>query len=200
MRCLVADDEPFSRAKMSKYLRELGCEVIYECGDGESVVDWITANPTAVDALFLDIQMPRASGLDVLDTIQDRQIPVVFVTGHREYAISAFDLAASDFLEKPITLEKVRRAVERVKGDAMLYRYHGEVHCVTVKTSRTTQALVPITAVESFSVSDRMVTARIIGDPQDHEVVGHRTLKSVEDAFPREQFKADGRSKIIRML
>jgi two-component system LytT family response regulator len=72
---------------------------------------------TRPDLVFLDVQMPGMSGLDVLAAVQDRHLPlVVFVTAHDEYAVQAFDLHALDYLLKPFTDARFREALARAKA------------------------------------------------------------------------------------
>lgn len=198
MRCLIADDEPFVRAKVAKYLREVGCEVVSEHADGASVLEWLEDNPEAVDALILDVQMPRATGLEVAEALQENY-PIVIITGHREFAINAFDQGVVDYLEKPLTLAKVQRGVSRLEEMIALKRYREmTVPAVTLQITRSLRNLVPITLIEGFTVSDRVVHAHLFEDPQEHEVVGFRSLKSVQDAYPREDFQFDGRTRLFR--
>lgn len=118
MRCLIADDEPLARAKSAKYFREAGCDVVSEQADGESVLRWLEANPGGADALILDIQMPRMTGVEVAAALGE-SIPIVFVTGYREFAVSAYELGAVDYLEKPLSVEKVKRVVDRLQSLGM---------------------------------------------------------------------------------
>ena len=73
--------------------------MVAELEDGPSVLDWL-ARGEAVDALFLDIQMPGLTGLDVSADLP-RPLPVVFVTAYAEHAVRAFERAATDYLLKP---------------------------------------------------------------------------------------------------
>ena len=68
LRVALADDEPLARARLGRLLREAGCEVTAELPDGPSVLAWLKEGHD-VDALFLDIQMPGLSGLEVLSLI-----------------------------------------------------------------------------------------------------------------------------------
>ena len=90
LRVALADDEPLARARLGRLLREAGCEVVREFADGASALAWIGEAPE-VDALFLDIQMPGVSGLEVLAELQERRScpPVVFVTAFSEHAVRA---------------------------------------------------------------------------------------------------------------
>ncbi|MDR3683032.1 MAG: response regulator, partial [Geothrix sp.] len=113
LRALVAEDEPFNRRRLTRLLREAGCEVVAELEDGPSVLDWL-ARGEAVDVLFLDIQMPGLTGLGVTAELP-RPIPVVFVTAFAEHAVRAFEQAATDYLLKPVTAERLAATLQRLR-------------------------------------------------------------------------------------
>lgn len=114
LRVLVAEDEPFNLKRLARLLREAGCEVVAELEDGPSVLDWISRGE-AVDALFLDIQMPGLTGLDVSADLP-RPCPVVFVTAYAEHAVRAFEQAAVDYLLKPVTAERLAATLQRLRA------------------------------------------------------------------------------------
>lgn len=114
LRVLVAEDEPFNLKRLTRLLREAGCEVVAELEDGPSVLAWL-AQGEAVDALFLDIQMPGLTGLDVSADLP-RPWPVVFVTAYAEHAVRAFEQAATDYLLKPVTAERLAATLQRLRG------------------------------------------------------------------------------------
>jgi two-component system LytT family response regulator/two-component system response regulator AlgR len=114
MRVLVAEDEPFNLRRLTRLLREAGCEVVAELEDGPSVLAWL-ARGEPVDALFLDIQMPGLTGLDVSIELP-QPLPVVFVTAHAEHAVRAFEQAATDYLLKPVTAERLAATLQRLRA------------------------------------------------------------------------------------
>ncbi len=89
LRVVLADDEPLARKRLARLLRAAGCEVLAELPSSEALLAWSQAGHRA-DALFLDIQMPGLTGLEVLAELEDPP-PVVFVTAHVQYAIQAFE-------------------------------------------------------------------------------------------------------------
>ena len=114
LRVLVAEDEPFNLRRLSRLLREAGCEVAAELEDGPSVQAWL-ARDGALDALFLDIQMPGLTGLGVAADLP-RPVPVVFVTAYAEHAVRAFEQAAVDYLLKPVTAERLAATLQRLRA------------------------------------------------------------------------------------
>src|SRR5512145_2628335 len=113
LKVVVAEDEPFNRKRLSRLLREAGCEVAAELPDGPAVLEWLEGGGQA-DALFLDIEMPGASGLEVALDLP-RHLPVVFVTAYAEHAVKAFETAALDYLLKPATAERLETSLQRIR-------------------------------------------------------------------------------------
>ena len=113
LRVALADDEPLARTRLSRLLREAGCEVVAELGDGPAVLDWLRHSP-AVDALFLDIHMPGATGFEVMAELPER-LPVIFVTAYAEHAVRAFEAAAVDYVLKPVSAERLAMSLARLR-------------------------------------------------------------------------------------
>lgn len=113
LRALVVDDEPLARERLTRLLREAGCEVAGELADGVALLQWLKA-PEAVDVIFLDIQMPGLSGMEVLAEVPEGP-PVVFVTAFSSYAVRAFELAAADYLQKPVFEDRLEKCLQRLR-------------------------------------------------------------------------------------
>jgi two-component system, LytTR family, response regulator len=113
LRVLVVDDEALARQVLREYLEALpDVEVLGECANGFEAVKTIAErNP---DLVFLDVQMPKLDGFEVLE-LAGRRTPVIFVTAYDEFAVRAFDVHAIDYLLKPISPERVAEAVERAR-------------------------------------------------------------------------------------
>jgi two-component system, LytTR family, response regulator len=115
VRALIADDEPLARERVRSLLSgEVDMEVIAECSNGaQTLKDVQERRP---DLLFLDVQMPRLNGFEVLEALEPEQIPVVvFTTAHDEHAIRAFEVNVLDYLLKPFTEARFKKAVERAR-------------------------------------------------------------------------------------
>lgn len=113
LRIAIAEDEPMNLKRLQRLLEECGCKVIAAFRNGLELEEWMTTHP-AIDGLFLDIQMPGLDGL-ALKASLDASIPVVFVTAYQEHAAEAFDIEATDFILKPVTTDRLARALERVR-------------------------------------------------------------------------------------
>src|SRR5688572_29800490 len=115
IRVLLVDDEPLARQRVEDLLRaEAGVEIVASVDNGAAAVDAVrTLHP---DLVFLDVQMPGKTGLDVVREIgPDEMPPTIFVTAYDRYALQAFDLAAVDYLVKPFDDERFEQAFRRAR-------------------------------------------------------------------------------------
>ena len=115
LRCLVVDDEPLARERLSLLLTEAGgAEVVGEAADGRAALERVAA--LAPDVVFLDVEMPGLGGFDVVDLLDPEDRPaVVFVTAFDAYAVRAFDVHAVDYLTKPVRASRLRQALDRLR-------------------------------------------------------------------------------------
>ena len=110
---MIVDDEPLARKAMSLALAEFPeIEVIGECTDGFEAVKMI--NQEKPEVVFLDIQMPKLDGFDVMELLDDPPF-IVFVTAYNEYALKAFESHALDYILKPFKIERLAKTLERVE-------------------------------------------------------------------------------------
>jgi len=115
LRVLIADDEPLARDGLRLLLeREPDLQVVAECSDGKAALHEMER--TRPDVAFLDIRMPGASGLQVVSSLpRDERPMIVFVTAYDRHAVAAFDLAAVDYVLKPIDEERFAETIERLR-------------------------------------------------------------------------------------
>ncbi len=113
IKTVIIDDEPLARSIVKEYLQDdTDIEVMQECGDGfEGLKAIIQHKP---DIIFLDIQMPKITGFEMLELI-DFPVSVVFTTAFDEYAIKAFEAHAIDYLLKPFSKERFNKALKKWK-------------------------------------------------------------------------------------
>jgi two-component system LytT family response regulator len=109
----MADDEALARRVLTEYLSaEPDIEIVAECSNGFDAVKAV--NERKPDVVFLDVQMPKLDGFEVLELIEP-PAAVVFVTAFDRYAMRAFDAAAVDYLLKPLSAERFRASLARVR-------------------------------------------------------------------------------------
>ena len=115
LRVLIVDDEPVARHRLKRLLRKVGeVTIVAECADGDSAAAAIQEHE--LDLVFLDVQMPKMSGFDLVRTIGAERMPaIIFVTAFDQFAMQAFEAQALDYLLKPFGEERVRKALSRAR-------------------------------------------------------------------------------------
>jgi len=116
IRTIIVDDEPLARRGLELRLEDASdIEIVQQCANGREALAAIAQ--LSPDLMFLDIQMPGLSGLDVLAQVPQESLPmVVFVTAFDRFAIEAFEAHALDYLLKPVDDDRLTRALQRVRA------------------------------------------------------------------------------------
>lgn len=115
IRAVIVDDEAPARDRLRQMLAADTVQVVAEAGDGEEAVSRI--DDLQPDLVFLDIQMPALSGLEVASRLHAPRPRIVFCTAYDQFAIEAFDLHAVDYLLKPVNRDRLTRTVERIRTE-----------------------------------------------------------------------------------
>ena len=114
LRTIVVDDEELARQVLCELLQaHEEVEVVAECKNGLEAVKAVAEHKP--DLLFLDVQMPKLTGFDVLELVGPG-VPVIFVTAYDEYAMKAFEVHAMDYLLKPVGKDRLATALQRLKS------------------------------------------------------------------------------------
>lgn len=113
IRCVIVDDEPLAREILEMYVSQnTELQLVGVCKNADEVVALLRKE--TVDVLFLDIQMPGVSGMQLVKSLENPPL-VVFTTAYDQYAVEGFEVSAVDYLLKPISPERFNTAVEKVK-------------------------------------------------------------------------------------
>jgi DNA-binding LytR/AlgR family response regulator len=217
MKVLIAEDEPPQRRALRAMLEELWpqAQIVAECGDGVEAQAAIERERP--EALFLDLRMPGAGGLEVAEyaaeEAQERRSPaplVVFVTAYDDAAIAAFDRGAVDYVLKPVRRERLALAIERLRqrGQApmaeLLQTLRRELapppapaskplQWVTA-TVRDTVRLYAIEDILAFQAQDKYTRALTAND----EALLRTSLRELAQSLDPEVFWQVHRSAIVR--
>ena len=115
MRAIIVDDEELARQVLREMIWDAGgVEVVAECANGFEAVKAIAE--LKPDLLFLDIQMPKLDGFEVLELVDDRTAAVIFVTAYDQFAMKAFDAHAVDYLLKPFAADRLKTALGKARA------------------------------------------------------------------------------------
>lgn len=110
-RCLIVDDEPPARKLLADYVSKTpNLELAGVCSNGQEAFKFL--REFAVDILLLDIRMPLMTGMDLLNELPDKPL-TIFVTAYEEYAVKGYELDVIDYLVKPVSFERFKKAIEK---------------------------------------------------------------------------------------
>ena len=199
MKAIIIDDEPLARSIIKEYLQFYpDISIEEECNNGFEGLKAIQQHQP--DLIFLDIQMPKINGFEMLELVDDPPM-VIFTTAFEEYAIKAFETHAADYLLKPFSRERFDKAIQK-----MLLQQNNQSQAVAA------------TALQSPAVSNRIVVKdngkiKIIPLQQlhyleaaddyvkIHTAEGHflkkKTMQFFEDSLPQQEFIRIHRSYIV---
>lgn len=117
LKAVIIDDESDSRQILASYLTKY-CPDVKVCGFGESVATGLEAiKKYQPEIVFLDIEMPYGNGFDLLDKLDKVSFETVFVTAFDNYAIRALNQSAAYYLLKPVNIDELVKAVEKIQGE-----------------------------------------------------------------------------------
>jgi len=168
LQLLLVDDEPLARSRLRTLLADCtapAAQVAAEAGNAAQAMEQLRRQP--IDAALLDIHMPGADGLALAQALRALPLPpvVVFVTAYAEHAVTAFELEAVDYLTKPVRLERLQVALQKV--ERALHTRQGAVPAsdeeVLVIQDRGRTERVPLAEVLYFKAELKYITVRTAG-------------------------------------
>lgn len=213
IRALIVDDEPLARTGVAQLIEPMDdVTVVGEAADGADAVRQI--EETSPDLVFLDVQMPERSGLEVVREVGNEEMPVtIFVTAYDEYAIDAFDAHALDYLLKPIDEDRFSNAVNRARtqiqqaeADALSHRLKGLLEQYGSEEEESNTALDRFTvrtrnriyfvAVDDVQWIESEGDYVALHDGEDVHLI-RKTMKELENRLAPDRFVRVHRSYIV---
>jgi DNA-binding LytR/AlgR family response regulator len=195
MKCLLVDDEPPAIEVLRKYIATMpSLEVAGECHHGMDAFEFIRKNK--VDLVFLDVQMPKLLGTDVIKALPHPP-KIIFTTAYREYAADGFDLNAVDYLLKPFSLDRFLKAIHKAQlGDL-------SVDLKTETSSgndrflyfRADRKMVKVMVNDILYIESSKDYVKIIAGPQT--IMTKQTITAVQEMLPPDLFLRIHRSFIV---
>lgn len=204
LRALVVDDEELARKVLRELLRaHEDVEVVAECKNGLEAVKAVAEHKP--DLLFLDVQMPKLTGFDVLELV-GCATPVIFVTAYDEYAMKAFEVHAVDYLLKPVGKDRLAAALQRVKSRsiekhpvpvelAAAARPAGQFAERLVVKDGTRVTLIPVAKLDYAEAQDDYVA--LASEGKKH--LKQQTIASLEAALDPKLFVRIHRSYVVNL-
>ena len=193
LNCVIVDDDALSVRLLEGFVAQTeSLSLQRSFTDPVEAVQYLRENQ--VDLLFLDVEMPSMTGLEVLETLDDKPA-VVLVSGKSEYALDAFQFDVEDYLLKPPSYARFLRAVnkvqEKLSQDQALH-FKGDYVFVKSDTALVKVDIRQVQWVEALSDYVALVT-------KEKKYVCHSTMKSIESKLPVDQFVRVHRSYIVRI-
>ena len=200
IKCIIVDDEPLAIEIVESYVNRI--DQLHLQGTFRNAVqafDYLQQH--SVDLIFLDIQMPKLSGIEFLKTLKNPP-KVIFTTAYRDYAIDGFDLEVIDYLLKPIPFERFLKAVAKV------------MHQQTASTPTTPAKKIETAADDYvyFKVDKKMIKTKMaavlyiesIKDyvkvrTEEKEIITQQKISYLEESLPSQQFLRIHRSFIVNI-
>lgn len=196
IKCIIIDDEPLGTMLLEEMLKDAPVEILDICNDGYTGLKSIEQHQP--DLIFLDIQMPKLTGIEMLELIENPPM-VIFTTAYDEYAIKAFEINAIDYLLKPFDKERLLAAIEKVKArNVKPNTIQGQI-----STPETSERIVIKNNgnIDIISVKD-VYFIESAGDyvkiyTKDKRYIKHGTMNHFEQAFSSKNFIRAHRSFLV---
>jgi len=190
MNCIIVDDDEASVNVFLQMIKQVDyVDVIQTCSSPMEAMEALNQND--VDLLFLDIEMPEMSGIELLRTLVHKP-QVILTTSHKEYALDAYELNVVDYLIKPVTLPRLLKALSKVKRSA--HQVSVEQDYFFVKKD-SVLIKVPVKEILWVEALGDYVTLHT----KNERFILHVTLKSVESKLPSSKFVRVHRSFIVHL-
>jgi two-component system LytT family response regulator len=207
MKAVIIDDEPLARSIVREYLAAFPqIEVAAECNDGFEGVKAIMQHKP--DVVFLDIQMPKISGFEMLELVEDPPA-IIFATAFDEYAIKAFEAHAVDYLLKPFGQERFNKAIEKLQAQTGLQQQKkatqeliqsapmqipAQNERIVVKTGGKIK-IIPVQQITYLEAADDYVKIHTA----DGVFLKNKTMAYYEQSLPPDSFVRTHRSFMINI-
>jgi two-component system, LytTR family, response regulator AlgR len=180
MKVLIVDDEPLARSRLKRLLANIeGYQCVAEADNVSSAT--LALSRHDVDIVLLDIQMPGQTGLDFAASLLKKPLPpaVILVTAHPQHALEAYAVAPADYIVKPVALERLQQALQRVGARTKAHLAAPAQEKISYQLAGVTRQ-VPLSKVCYFLADEKYV--RMVFD--GGEALLEQSLQQLEQQFP----------------
>jgi DNA-binding LytR/AlgR family response regulator len=197
MNCIVVDDNKLARAAMVQLISQLDfLKLKKECESPVDAINYLNKQP--IDLLFLDVEMPEMSGIEMVRNLSRRPI-IILITAKENYAVEAFELNVADYIVKPVTLPRFLTAVNRAKE-----LFEGRTEKIEVAGKEMDYIFVRNNSVITKILINDIYYVQALGDyvnifTRDKRFTIHMTLSGIEQKLPAEKFYRLHRSYIVAL-
>ncbi len=188
--CVIVDDEPLAIEVLQSYVESFDSLHLLKCFQNPlKAFDFIRNNE--VDLLFMDIQMPKLTGLDILRSLPKKP-KVIITTAYRDYALEGYELEVTDYLLKPISLERFVKAISRLENSQPIHLDSSGQETMFLKVDKK---MVKVELDKILFLESQRDYLKVVGE--DKEIVTHLSITEAESIFPSEKFFRVHRSFIV---
>jgi len=202
IKCIIVDDEIHARKVLEKYIQDIPhLELVKSCKNALEAMDVLRNE--SIDAMFLDINMPKLTGLNFLESLQNAPA-VVITTAYREYALDAYELDVVDYLHKPIPFPRFVKSISKVEDKLQVKNQP-----IQIIKEQTTQVNSDFIFVKADKKTIKLNFNEIqyiegLGDyikihTNNKAIVSKLTVKRMEELLPNKQFPRVHKSFIVSM-
>ncbi|MEM0997498.1 MAG: LytTR family DNA-binding domain-containing protein [Bacteroidota bacterium] len=193
MRCLIVDDDPMTRKIMENLVNQTeDLDCVATCPDAIAAANVLRKE--AIDLIFLDVEMPQMTGLELIESMQKKP-HIVLVTSKEKYAVSAFDLDVTDYIVKPVDyprfLKAINKVAEQIKSASEISGT-GEKLFIKVDSQLVGLRLEDILMVEAMADYVRIFT-------REKRYTVYSSMKGMANKLPQDQFMRVHRSHIVNL-
>ena len=196
IRCMIVDDESMSRKLVSKYIDKTDfLDLSYEMDNGVEAANILMKkdNPD-VDIVFLDIEMPEMTGIELIESVGNAY-QIIVITSREEYAVKAFEKSVTDYLVKPFEYGRFLKAVSKAKENIEAIKLAAEnFKDIYVKSD---SRLVRIQLAQIYFIE--ALADYVIFNTEKGKFIVHHTMKGIEKKLPESMFTRIHRSYIVNL-
>jgi DNA-binding LytR/AlgR family response regulator len=201
IRCLIIDDEPLAQRVIERYAENIPfLEIVQKCNSAVEAIDVL--HNQVVDLLFLDINMPRLSGMEFLKTLKNPPL-VIITTAYAEYAIQGYELDVVDYLMKPFAFDRFYKAIQKAEE---LIKGKDQRNAESKETDKQEDTFIFIkSSKKTFKVNlGEILYIEALGDyvkifTTEKMIISYQSLKNIETLLPSSSFPRIHKSFIIAL-
>ncbi|MEO0582490.1 MAG: LytTR family DNA-binding domain-containing protein [Bacteroidota bacterium] len=203
LRCIIVDDEPLALDVLESYIEKIdGLEMVARLDNAVDAFNFL--NRHTIDLLFLDIQMPKLTGIELLKNISHKP-KVIFTTAYRDYALQGYELDVVDYLLKPISFDRFLRAVNKVyqinqpKQEQVTQYLAPDVqpYAESFIYLKSDKKMVKVLLKEILYIESLKDYVRVFSP--DKSVTAYQRISYMEEKLPEDKFIRIHRSFIISL-
>ena len=201
IKCLIIDDEPLAQRILERYAQDVSSlEVVQKCNNALDAIEIMKEQE--IDLIFLDINMPKITGLEFLRSLQHPPL-VIITTAYAEFAIQGYELDVVDYLMKPFGMERFLKAIQKVH-DILKPREHSLTE-KTAGNSQEDQYIFVKSSKKTYRINlNDILYVEALGDyvkiyTTDRMIISYHSMKNLENLLSPKQFPRIHKSFIVSL-